>query len=48
MQNSALALVMRYTRVSGKKNMYIPTTAVVMAEICKVIVAIVMQYQVSS
>ncbi|CAM9374789.1 unnamed protein product [Scytosiphon promiscuus] len=44
LQNSALALVMRYTRVSGKQaDMYIPTTAVVMAEILKVAVALAMQ-----
>lgn len=47
LQNSALALVMRYTRVSGKQaSMYIPTTAVVMAEILKVVVALGMQLKV--
>lgn len=47
LQNSALALVMRYTRVSGKQaNKYIPTTAVVMAEIFKVAVALAMQFKV--
>ncbi|CAM9374562.1 unnamed protein product [Scytosiphon promiscuus] len=44
LQNSALALVMRYTRVSGNQaDMYIPTTAVVMAEILKATVALGMQ-----
>lgn len=47
LQNSALALVMRYTRVSGKQaDKYIPTTAVVMAEIFKVVVALAMQFKV--
>lgn len=47
LQNSALALVMRYTRVSGKQaDKYIPTTAVVMAEIFKVAVALAMQFKV--
>lgn len=49
LQNSALALVMRYTRVSGRQaDMYISSTAVVMAEIFKVAVALVMQFNVSS
>ncbi|CAM9706315.1 unnamed protein product, partial [Hapterophycus canaliculatus] len=44
LQNSALALVMRYTRVSGEQaDMYIATTAVVMAEILKAVVALGMQ-----
>lgn len=48
-QNSALALVMRYTRSTGNEDkLYISTTAVVMAETLKVVVAIVMQLQVSS
>lgn len=48
LQNSALALVMRYTRVSGlPSSMYISTTAVVMAEIFKLTVALVVQLQVS-
>lgn len=39
---------MRYTRVSGKQaDMYIATTAVVMAEIFKVAVALAMQFKVS-
>ncbi|CAB1118117.1 unnamed protein product [Ectocarpus sp. CCAP 1310/34] len=46
LQNSALAMVMRYTRVSGKQaDMYIPTTAVVMAEMVKVAVALAMQFK---
>lgn len=40
---------MRYTRVSGKQaDMYISSTAVVMAEIFKVSVALAMQFNVSS
>lgn len=40
-------MVMRYTRVSGKQaDMYISTTAVVMAEIVKVMVALAMQLKV--
>eukprot|EP00904_Undaria_pinnatifida_P009249 jgi/Undpi1/5454/HiC_scaffold_2.g00733.m1 len=47
LQNSALALVMRYTRVSGlPSSMYISTTAVVMAEIFKLTVALVVQLQI--
>ncbi|CAM9330832.1 unnamed protein product [Ectocarpus fasciculatus] len=39
-------MVMRYTRVSGKQaDMYISTTAVVMAEIVKVVVALAMQFK---
>ncbi|CAM9252415.1 unnamed protein product [Ectocarpus sp. 6 AP-2014] len=46
LQNSALAMVMRYTRVSGKQaDMYISTTAVVMAEMVKVAVALAMQFK---
>lgn len=46
-QNSALALVMRFTRTSGEPaQMYIPTTAVVMAEVLKVVVALSVQYKV--
>eukprot|EP00903_Cladosiphon_okamuranus_P020007 g18378.t1 len=46
LQNSALALVMRYTRMSGKQaDNYIPTTAVVMAEIFKLAVALAMQFK---
>lgn len=49
LQNSALALVMRYTHVSSKPaDMYIPTTAVVMAEILKVTVALAVQSKVTS
>lgn len=48
LQNSALALVMRYTRVSGDRaDRYIATTAVVMAEILKAVVALGMQLKVS-
>ncbi|CAM9345437.1 unnamed protein product [Discosporangium mesarthrocarpum] len=45
LQNSALALVMRYTRALDQEStsMYIPTTAVVMAEILKILVAVGMQ-----
>ncbi|CAM9123270.1 unnamed protein product, partial [Ascophyllum nodosum] len=46
LQNSALALVMRYTRSTGEENtMYIPTTAVAMAEVLKLMVALAMQYE---
>ncbi|CAM9145049.1 unnamed protein product [Ectocarpus sp. 4 AP-2014] len=46
LQNSALAMVMRYTRVSGKQaDMYISTTAVVMAEMVKAAVALAMQFK---
>ena len=48
LQNSALALVMRYTRVSGMPSgLYISTTAVVMAEIFKLTVALAVQLKVS-
>lgn len=48
LQNSALALVMRYTRVSGmSSDLYISTTAVVMAEMFKLTVALAVQLQVS-
>lgn len=47
LQNSALALVMHYTRTTGQeRTLYIPTTAVVMAELLKILVALRMQYQV--
>lgn len=47
-QNSALALVMRYTREPGHgESMYIPSTAVFMAEVCKLLVALGAQYRVS-
>lgn len=47
LQNSALALVMRYTRVSGiPSGLYIPTTAVVMAEVFKLTVALAVQLQI--
>lgn len=47
LQNSALALVMRYTRTREPSEEYIATTAVVMAEILKVAVAFGMQFKVS-
>lgn len=47
-QNSALALVMEYSRKTGDTQLYIPSTAVVMAEICKLIVAVAAQYKVGS
>lgn len=50
LQNSALALVMRFTRKQDEgqeRRMYISTTAVVMAEILKFAVAFVMQYKVT-
>lgn len=46
LQNSALALVMRYTRTREQTDQYISTTAVVMAEILKVAVALGMQFKV--
>lgn len=45
-QNSALALVMEHSQKTGETQLYIPSTAVVMAEICKLLVAVAAQYQV--
>lgn len=46
-QNSALAMVMRYTRSSGAAHeLYIPATAVLMAEVFKFVVAVAMQRKV--